>query len=596
MSSSLNENHIQTFAISELPVKNVVVYLDRAEVKRVVRTKVLAGRNRFVIKNISPVIESQSIRVEGQKSALISEVCYLELPCSEVKDSDSKLNSLESEKCRLENEKTLLEDQICLLKNQLDVLDGVAKQIGQNVLVTKDIDTLRRENNNPPTSPASAFLLCDDAMKNLTEFLAFYGNKASDMKRDIREKEKDLTCLREKIELLERELDRQRCRSEYDKRVRQIKVEIEAPEDGLVEIYVSYQVYCANWRPCYDIRASTSEFESAEYTKLQVVYWGIVEQKTDEDWHDAEVILSTAMPCLDGVLPTVPTLVAGLQRYQTQVKQLSNGTRRKPLTNDSFDEDIGIGSYDYNEYADGNALNKMAATQHTGSDSDLVQPADNIPSTYFPIEAHVAVEGNGQPQKLMIAKIELEPQFIHETTPSRAASAFVSAIVTNSSDLPFLPGSASIFLNNSFVATTSIRSILPGEEFRCLLGVDHAIKVEYKHGQKRNEQIGFMSKNQLATHEQTIFLRNAKVNQCANVTIREPIPKPNDDKIKVTILSPDIKNNRYNTEQARLSKENNLEWVVNLQPGEQKIVTVKYGIEYPLSENVVYTIAHLRNR
>jgi hypothetical protein len=42
-----------------------------------------------------------------------------------------------------------------------------------------------------------------------------------------------------------------------------------------------------------------------------------------------------------------------------------------------------------------------------------------------------------------------------------------------------------------------------------------------------------MSKSLLATHEQVIQVWNAKVEQSVNITVREPIPKPLDEKIKV---------------------------------------------------------------
>lgn len=43
-----------------------------------------------------------------------------------------------------------------------------------------------------------------------------------------------------------------------------------------------------------------------------------------------------------------------------------------------------------------------------------------------------------------------------------------------------------------------------------------------------------MSKSTLVTHEQVISLRNAKVAQSVQITVREQIPKSVDEKIKVT--------------------------------------------------------------
>jgi hypothetical protein len=42
-----------------------------------------------------------------------------------------------------------------------------------------------------------------------------------------------------------------------------------------------------------------------------------------------------------------------------------------------------------------------------------------------------------------------------------------------------------------------------------------------------------MSKSSLNTQEQIIAVRNAKADEKVHLTVREPIPRPVDDKIKV---------------------------------------------------------------
>jgi uncharacterized membrane protein YbjE (DUF340 family) len=59
---------------------------------------------------------------------------------------------------------------------------------------------------------------------------------------------------------------------------------------------------------------------------------------------------------------------------------------------------------------------------------------------------------------------------------------------------------------------------------------------------------------------------------------------------QITVLSPDLRNNKQIQDQARLTKENHLEWVVTLQSGEQKDLFVKWQAEFPLNESVVYSM------
>lgn len=62
--------------IHDLSVKNVIVYMGRAEVKRSIKLDMITGKTQIFLKSISPVIEKQSICVEGKSGAIILEVLY----------------------------------------------------------------------------------------------------------------------------------------------------------------------------------------------------------------------------------------------------------------------------------------------------------------------------------------------------------------------------------------------------------------------------------------------------------------------------------------------------------------------------------------
>lgn len=743
-----------TLEARELATKSVLVYQDRAEVKRAICVQIpremrneQGGRVLIRVNNVSPMIARDSIRVEGQRAgALILEVEYVEMPQFAMASGDTdeddgvgsgvpldavggvddtttdggggmQLSQLERHAADLESECAALNDQMEVLQRRLEVLDGVAKQIGKNALVSTDSsDQLRRCllppmgaeapamlppcNNNPSygchlsggigqqgtnfssaTAPAqfaptSLFLLSEDSMKNLSSFLDYYAKSASETRKEMRDKSKQLTALKEKLAKAEWELNKQRGKMEYDKHKRAINVLLEvqptqqpqqqqqptdtvpttamflAAEDEeppmLLELHLIYQVFGCTWRPAYSLRASSSgvlinnavgttleqvppahntsdgeDQQAKEKTKnvatgkigedcpeaVLLSYHGLVEQNTDEDWRDAELILSTAQPCSAGAIPCLPTINAMLQRTMLsgfRQRNLSTVTarhhRQRMLLLQSHvgasqeDLDAGIGgSFDYNELVDAQHLQQqmraavaLGASQLGGSGSDncSIQSVDHLPSVYFPIDHPCTIPSDGHGHKVDIAHIELTPTFWHECVPSRLASAFVNAKLVNSSQLPLLPGPLSVFFNNSFVSTCQLKLVLPGDEFRCFLGVDPAVKVEYKRANLSNEQYGFMTKKSLSTHEQTISLRNAKANRNVQLTVREPVPKSMDENVKIVLIAPDAKAQRA---ECRLNKEHNLEWTVTLAPGEQRELVVKWTAEYPAQECVLFS-------
>ncbi|TKR82745.1 hypothetical protein L596_016425 [Steinernema carpocapsae] len=563
------------FAAKDLATKTVIVYSDRAEVKRVVRVHLVPGTNEVLIQNASSVIERQSLRVEyrGKGSVQIQEVQFQEYPISEESDDNDSIRPFEDQKTDLECEKSALDDEITILKRRAEVLDGVAGQIGNGTPATKE------------PAKQSLFLFSPEALENLTKFLDYYGSTASELRKELREKTRQAEKLYLQIDALERKIDQLRCSSEYDNLKRMISIVLDSETSEATEIFLSYQVYCANWKPTYDIRACNASGDTTDKAdKIAVCYYGLIEQKTGEDWKDTEVILSTATPSIAGNVPSLSTITAGFHR-PSMFRSRNGSSHRKPNSAMS-DEDMGFGSFDYNDCADAAALQRRTVAQaNSDMDHSVAVSYEHLPCTCFAIARPHTIVSDGSEHKVMITQVELEPTYLHETVPSKVASAFLTAAVVNTSSIPFLPGPANVYLNNSFVAKTHLKSVSPGEEFRCSLGIDPAVKVEVKPAQNYHEQVGFVSRSSLLTHSRTVSLRNAKATQSVHVTVRESIPKAVDDKIKITVISPDLKQARTD---ARINKDNNLEWTCVLEPGEVKNLHVKWTAEHPIQETVVY--------
>jgi hypothetical protein len=64
----------QRFSMKDLRCEKVVVYQDRAEVKRLIKVNLKRGTNQLVLFNVSNLIEPNSIRVQGQAQIEILDV------------------------------------------------------------------------------------------------------------------------------------------------------------------------------------------------------------------------------------------------------------------------------------------------------------------------------------------------------------------------------------------------------------------------------------------------------------------------------------------------------------------------------------------
>lgn len=584
-----------------LPTKSVIVYSDRAEVKRTVAVELKKGTTEIVVENVSAVIERQSVRVDGP-GVIIQEVHYQELPTDENLEAD-KLHFLEVQKDELENERFGIEDEMASIRKRIEVLDGVAAQIAvggsfasrspslSNIDDRKLISRRHTITGDSDEDVPSKFFFDESSLTNLAKFLTYYGETVRDMKKELRHRQRDCQLIAEKVDIFERQIDQLRCGAEYDKHRRNISIVVEAEAEGAVELFVSYQVYCVSWRPTYDIRASTAE-DAEQHNLVQLCYYGLVEQNTGDDWKNAEMILSTSEPSIGGSPPQLGVLWTALRRPSrrsgsSRPRQASSA-QQKWMSSVS-DEDKGfVGSFDYDDTSDGAAYRRMLCDIHNRSSEEnsvSAKGVDHNISTCFSIPRPVTIISNGADHKLLIAKIDLPCQYFHETVPSMSASAYLSAMVTNDSTMTLLPGRGSVFVNNCFITKTHLPLVTPNEEFCCHLGVDPSIKVEYRAPKVAHEQVGFMSKSTLVTHEQVVLVRSAKLFQKVRLTLKEQVPKSRDEKIKIAVVSPDLR-----TKTARLNLDHNLEWTVQLAPGEQKELPIRYTIEHPASEHVTFKV------
>uniref|UniRef100_A0A8R1HY23 DUF4140 domain-containing protein n=1 Tax=Caenorhabditis japonica TaxID=281687 RepID=A0A8R1HY23_CAEJA len=228
------------FEAAQLPTKSVIVYSDRAEVKRLVIVDLPKGNQEIVIQNVSAVIERQSVRVDG-RGVLIQEVQYQEISMDMTHETD-KIVDIERQKVEVENERFAIQDECCSIRKRIDVLDGVAAQIssgpsamamsmpfsspqsssnsGSQPQLLSRRHTVTGQEPNPLAlnTPAlsNGFFFNHESLDNLAKFLKYYGDAVRDMKTELRKRQRDSEQLAEKIDQLDRQLDQLRCLAEYD--------------------------------------------------------------------------------------------------------------------------------------------------------------------------------------------------------------------------------------------------------------------------------------------------------------------------------------------------------------------------------------------
>jgi uncharacterized protein (TIGR02231 family) len=208
----------------------------------------------------------------------------------------------------------------------------------------------------------------------------------------------------------------------------------------------------ASWTPLYDLRATVEE----KKTSISLHYRAKISQRTGEDWKDVSLVLSTASPQLGSTIPKLSAQYIG--------KLPTHRYRNKSMKSKS----AGLGGVERSNallapsFAPGGTIDRR--DQWTVLQSFFEQAearaVEGVVSTSFVIESLATIPSNTdkstQAHKVTIAVIDLSADLQWVSVPKEAPSAFLQAKVKNTSQYLLLPGKANIFLENNFVAKSTI--------------------------------------------------------------------------------------------------------------------------------------------
>jgi len=324
-SPDLNETTNIELDIKDCQVQHVQVFVDRAEVTRVVPfTPSTCGMHNLVVKGLAPKADTNSIRVKAQPptqgggnaaplDCTILEVSFdvnyrpfkPETEPGKEGDLAAKLAKATEEKMSITNELQRLQEQ-----------DGFVTSYMHSMLAGKSEPALAGAATRPPVGapPVGTDLA---AVKALLEF---HSQTGADLDRKKLELSQQLVETGKVMDALNKELCQLRSYASSTKRTvasRDITIGLSVPEGApgvgsgaSVNLLLTYLVNSASWEPTYDIRASMEPSDKAAAGSpgtMNVTYYGVVKQSTGEDWENASVSLSTAAPAMAGTPPMPPT-------------------------------------------------------------------------------------------------------------------------------------------------------------------------------------------------------------------------------------------------------------------------------------------------
>jgi len=534
-------------ALSAAPVTStisaVTVYTDRAVVTRTASRDLGTGVTELTFENLPAALLDQSLQVSGKGTAaatildVSAKQTYVDFtPNARVKELEDQLRGLAKQNRGID-------DQAALLQGQRATLDRM-----ETALTAQPAKDVPRP-----------------AVADLTASMTFLVEQRAKISTQIAALDDQREELQNKVTAAQNQLNE--LRGAGGRGYKTVTVRVSAAEAGSLEVALSYTVPNASWSSSYDARVLSSEHAVA------LSYFGVVRQATGEDWKNVMLTLSTARPSMGGAAPGLS--VWNLDVFVPRPAPVAYEARREKALN----APAAAGFVNMQTVTSNIAADELAIVEKKDASFATAAVEAGVTSASFKIANASSVPSDNTPQRVPItnAKLNASPEYL--TVPKRLAAAFLTAKVYNNTEFPLLGGAMNVFLDGTFVATSALRTVMPGEKFDLALGVDEGISVKHKRVSRFAEDTGLTNSGKRITYEYLITVQNNKKTP-ERVIVVDQVPLSRNEKITVKLLSPDAKD-------VKPTDEGTLKWTLDLKPGEKQELTVKFSVDYANDVNVI---------
>lgn len=263
-----------------LPIREVTVYSDRARVVRSGEVPLSNGQQRVRLPQIPATADPSSVRLEVQNASVARiEVRRADLGELPVGEAEKLLREIEAAR-----------DQ-----------EAALEQKRQTIAAEREmLESLRPTSSPILDAKAQPALLETGGWRTALSFLETRAAADADQERSL---EQQLRTLRRRLEQL--------CAKAQQMAAGANGVPgwvVEALLDGRganARLSLAYLAANARWYPAYDVRYTPGASD------VEVDFAGLVSQETGEDWTDARLVLSSAIPATTTSVPKLPAWKIG---------------------------------------------------------------------------------------------------------------------------------------------------------------------------------------------------------------------------------------------------------------------------------------------
>jgi len=395
-------------------------------------------------------------------------------------------------------------------------------------------------------------------VRNFGKFFAEETLKHSTRKAQL---SKSISDLDKEIAALKKTLQEPDCMNEMEVFTTAV-VSIAVSEAATIQFQLKYIVLDASWSSAYDCRVSSEG-------TMSITYYGEIVNMTKENWDHTRVFLSTASPSVGGHPGELRQALVSYVVPRPMIKFRAMAKRKMAVPM--------MGQCECESVCAPRGVEPRAMSVLTATASK------SLASCTFSINRKSSIAADGEKHRVTVTVIpDLETKLCYVCIPSETDRVFLKAATVNKTEFPLLPGPCNIFIDGSFVASSTLKYTAIGEPFKFFLGTDKELKLKYIEPFRVDDKAGLIVKNSLQKFSGSVELRNTK-RIAVNVCVKHPLPKADDTDIKVTLIEPKmVKDDKG----VKLNSKNIIRWKAKLEPGKTFKMPIQYTVAYPQGREV----------
>ena len=537
-------------------VESVTVFLSGAEVTRTGKVKLEKGEHTITITDIPASAVPGSIRIEGKATGKLDigsvDTRRTYLARAESQAADIERKKLEADIEALRDQKAGIEAQVHAAETQKALIGNLAQL---------------------PVRPAPGAGQ-GGGPEDWQRVLAIISQGTADASRAQIEAQAKIRDLDHKIEDLENKLS-SLVPAKTDQT--EVKVHVDAASPLEADLTIRYQVASAGWTPLYDARLQTGSKTAP--SKLDLVRRASISQKSGENWDGVAMQLSTARPSAGAAAPELsPMTVDFEQELKPVPTAAASRAKRMDMSREQAAPEV--------------AQDTLAAPV-TGAAAAPPPPPEPIEErqaavTIAPFEAmfavpgRVAVAGTGEAKRVVLASEQIEPALFCRTVPKVDPKAYLYAKLTFAKGTPLLPGQVYLFRDGTFVGTSSIPLLSPGEQHDLGFGLDDQVKVRHAIIEEKRGETGLISSSRTDLRSYRVTVKNMH-ERAISLVVMDQMPASMNQDIKVEYAGK-LQPTKTNVE----DKRGVMTFESKLEPDEEKVFDYGYRITWPAAKSIIY--------